>query len=93
MYNQTHLLTMVKKLFKDRKFKIGDNVRTSKYKNIFAKDYVTNWFKEVFIIQIFKNYLCLGDLFLVILTEKKLLEPLTKKNCKTQIKKSLDLKK
>ena len=55
MYNQTHLLTMVKKLFKDRKFKIGDNVRTSKYKNIFAKDYVTNWFKEVFIIQIFKN--------------------------------------
>ena len=55
MYNQTHLLTMVKKLFKDRKFKIGDNVRTSKYKNIFAKDYVTNWFKEVFIIQIFRN--------------------------------------
>ena len=28
----------------------------------------------------------------MILTEKKLLEPFTKKNCKNQIKKSLELK-
>ena len=27
---------------KDSKFKIGDLVRISKYKNIFAKDYVPN---------------------------------------------------
>ena len=28
---------------KDPKFKIGDIVRISKYKNIFAKGYVPNW--------------------------------------------------
>ena len=33
---------------KDPKFKIGDTVRISKYKNIFAKGYVPNWSKEVF---------------------------------------------
>ena len=25
------------------KFKVGDHVRISKYKNIFAKDYAPNW--------------------------------------------------
>ena len=28
---------------KDPKFKVGDNVRISKYKNIFAKGYTSNW--------------------------------------------------
>ena len=28
------------------KFEVGDNVRISKYKNIFAKDYVPNWSEE-----------------------------------------------
>ena len=28
---------------KDPKFKVGDHVRTSKYKNIFAKGYTPNW--------------------------------------------------
>ena len=32
------------------KFKVGDNVRISKYKNIFAKGYVLNWSEEVFVI-------------------------------------------
>ena len=27
----------------DSKFKVGDHVRISKYKNIFAKGYVPNW--------------------------------------------------
>ena len=36
---------------KDPKFKAGDIVRISKYKNIFAKGYVANWFEEVFIIK------------------------------------------
>ena len=40
---------------KDLKFKVGDNVRISKYKNIFAKGYTTNWFEEVFVIQKVKN--------------------------------------
>ena len=35
---------------KDAKFKVGDHVRISKYKNIFAKGYVPNWFDEVFVI-------------------------------------------
>ena len=35
---------------KDPKFKVGDNVRISKYKNIFAKEYPPNWSEEVFII-------------------------------------------
>ena len=40
---------------KDPKFKIGDIVRISKYKNIFAKGYVPNWSKEVFVIKNVKN--------------------------------------
>ena len=35
---------------KDPKFKVGDHVRISKYKNIFAKGYTQNWSEEVFII-------------------------------------------
>ena len=37
------------------KFKVGDNVRISKYKNIFAKGYMLNWSEEVFIINKTKN--------------------------------------
>ena len=40
---------------KDPKFKIGGIVRISKYKNIFAKDYVLNWFEEVFLVEKVKN--------------------------------------
>ena len=36
-------------------FKIGDTVRISKYKNIFAKGYVPNWSEEVFVIKKVKN--------------------------------------
>ena len=39
----------------DPKFKVGDYVRISKYKNIFAKGYAPNWFEEIFIIGKFKN--------------------------------------
>ena len=34
---------------KDPKFKVGDHVRISKYKNIFAKGYTPNWSEEVFV--------------------------------------------
>ena len=37
------------------KFKVVDNVRISKYKNIFAKVYVTNWSEEAFVIKKVKN--------------------------------------
>ena len=40
---------------RDPKFKVGDNVRFSKYKNIFAKGYTPNWSEEVFIINEIKN--------------------------------------
>ena len=33
------------------KFKVGDHVRISKYKNIFAKDYTPNWSEEVFVVK------------------------------------------
>ena len=36
---------------KDPKFKVGDHVRISKYKNIFAKGYAPNWSEEVFVIK------------------------------------------
>ena len=34
---------------KDSRFKVGDRVRISKFKNIFAKGYTPNWSKEIFI--------------------------------------------
>ena len=40
---------------KDPKFKVGDYVRISKYKNIFAKGYMPNWSEEVFVIKKIKN--------------------------------------
>ena len=36
---------------KGPKFKVGDHVRISKYKNIFAKGYTPNWSEEVFVIK------------------------------------------
>ena len=41
--------------YEDPNIKIGDIVRISKYKNIFAKSYVPNWSEEVFLIKKVKN--------------------------------------
>ena len=78
----------------DPKFKFGDIVRRSKYKSmpIFQKAYFRNWSEKVFMIKKFKK-LCRGDILLVTLKEKKLLERFKKKCRKKQIKKSLELKK
>ena len=35
---------------KDSKFKVGDRVRISRYKNVFAKGYAPNWSSEIFIV-------------------------------------------
>ena len=40
---------------KDRKFKIGDHVKISKYKNIFAKGYTKNWSENLFVIKKIKK--------------------------------------
>ena len=40
---------------KESKFKVGDHVRISKNKNIFAKGYTPNWSEEVFVVSKIKN--------------------------------------
>ena len=40
---------------KDPKFKVGDHVRISKYKNIFAKGYMPHRSEEAFVIKKVKN--------------------------------------
>ena len=40
---------------KDPKFKVGDHVIISKYKNILAKGYTPNWSEEIFVIKEIKN--------------------------------------
>ena len=42
---------------KDSKFKVGNHVRISKHKNIFAKGYTPNWSENVFVIKKVKNTL------------------------------------
>ena len=65
----------------DPKFKVGDHVKISKYKNIFSKGYTPNWSEEVFVIKKIKNTVpwtyVIDDL-----NGKKLLEHFMKKNCK-----------
>ena len=43
---------------KDPKFKVGDHVRISKYKNTFAKGYTPNWSEEVFVSKIKNTVSC-----------------------------------
>ena len=40
---------------KDPKIIVGDHVRISKYKNIFAKGYAPSWSEEIFVIKQIKN--------------------------------------
>ena len=40
---------------KDPKFKVGDQVKISKHKDMFAKGYISNWSGEVFVIKKIKN--------------------------------------
>ena len=73
---------------KDPKFKIGDLVRISKYKNIFAKGYTPIWSGDGFMIIKVKNTMS-WTYVLMTLMDKNFLEHFTKKNCWKQIKKSL----
>lgn len=43
VYKYTHIMT-------DKKFKLGDHVRISKYKKVFDKGYLPNWTTEIFTI-------------------------------------------
>ena len=73
---------------KDPRFKIGDQVRISKYKYIFAKGYIPNWSEEVFVIKKVKIHFH-GHMLLMISMLKKLLEPFLKKNYERLINKNL----
>ena len=70
---------------KDPKFKVGDHVGISKYKNIFAKGYMPNWSAEVFVISKLKVQFY-AHMLLMILMVKNLLEHFMKKNCRRLIK-------
>ena len=50
------MLTTMKILMKKiLKFKVGDLVRISKYKNIVAKGHTQKWSEEVFVVSKIKN--------------------------------------
>ena len=40
---------------RNSKFKVGDHLRISKYKNIFAKGHAANWSEEIFVIKKVEN--------------------------------------
>ena len=48
--NSTELHSKREVRDKDPKFKVGDHVKISKYKNIFPKGYTRNWSEEAFIV-------------------------------------------
>ena len=50
-----HILILFKKSMIKTLNLIGDHVRTSKYKNIFAKGYTPNWSEDVFVIKKVRN--------------------------------------
>ena len=53
--DNTYINSCKEVIDKDPKFQVGDHVRISKYKNIFAKGYTPNWSEEVFVIKEVKN--------------------------------------
>ena len=77
---------------KDPKFKIGDYVRISKYKNIFDKEYMPNSSEEIFVVSKIKNSVS-WTYVISDLNVKKLLAHFMKNNYKLQNNKNIELKK
>ena len=75
---------------KDPKFKVGDHVRISEYKNIFAKRYTPNWLEEVFVISKIKNTVPWTYMLLMIWMVIRLLKVFMKKKCRKLVKKNLE---
>ena len=48
--SSTYIDSSKKINYENLRFKIGDIVRISKYKNVFAKGYISNWSEEVVLI-------------------------------------------
>ena len=53
----THILVLKKKEVNDKEpqSRVGNNVRVSKYKNIFVRGYTSNWSEDVFIVSKSEN--------------------------------------
>ena len=53
--DNTYINTDKKINNKNPKFKVGDRVKISKYKNVLSRGYVPNWSEEVFVVNKIKN--------------------------------------
>ena len=53
--DNTYIEFVKKSNNKDPKFQVGDHVRISKYKSIFAKGYTPNWSEKFFVIKKVNN--------------------------------------
>ena len=73
---------------RDPKFKVGDHVKISIYKNIFAKGYTPKWSEEGFVIKKVKNTIPWTYVINDLNGEEKL-EHFVKKNYKRLIGKNL----
>ena len=86
------LLNIMRNLIKkNSKFRVGDHVRISKYKNIFTKGYSQNWIEEIFVVK--KNRNTVPWTYVISKMKLKLNNLFMKKNCRKQIRKNLELKK
>ena len=57
----TYFVFEVESNYKNTKFQVGDHVKISKHKNIFAKDYTQNCSEKVFVFKKkLKNYCGMG---------------------------------
>ena len=65
---------------KDPKFEVGDHVRISKYKNVFAKRYTRNWSEEAFLVSKIKNTVPSTYVINDLNGEERLIKRLIKKN-------------
>ena len=86
--SSTHIDFVVEKNGENPKLEVGDHVRISKYKNIFAKGYVQNWSEEVFMIKKVKNKVG-GYMLLAILTGEEIVVTFYEKELQKHIKKNL----
>ena len=76
---------------KDPEFNIGNIVRISKYKNIFAKCYTPNWSEEVFVIKKIKNTVP-WTYVIIDLNREEIVGTFYGKELQKQIKNNLELK-
>ena len=85
-YNNTYHRTIKITLIEVKDNTYIDYIKEANDKDIFAKEYTSNWSEEVFVIKEVK-ILFYGHMLLIISVFKKLLEHFMKKNYKKQIKK------